>query len=468
LLRLENVRHRLTLWYVTVFGLLLVLFVCGATLLQYVQLRRQIFHAEIQDVETVEGLLSFSSTGALELHENYHNHPQHILLLDRYMEVLSARGDVLLRNDKLHGQGLGGPPFPGEGQQTYNQRSLKLNDGTRLFVISHVHSISNEQLLIRLGYSTAPVWKGVKEFVFLLLVAVPFALFIAGIASYRMALHTLRPVDDMASRAATITASDLSQRLPVENPRDEFGHMASVFNELLRRLEESFGNLKRFTADASHELRTPLASIRSVGEVGLQRSHSADEYRDIIGSMLEEVNRLTQMVEGLLTMARADSGYAQLEKSSFSAIGLVEEVVNALEMLAEDRGQQLSILGDASIVLQADRMLLQRALGNIIENAIKYSPASTSIFVRVYKSQEADTEHVVIEVEDQGGPIPEAAKEKVFERFFRIDESRSREAGGAGLGLAIAKWGVAGNGGTIYLREGQGSGNCFVISLPSS
>ena len=161
--------------------------------------------------------------------------------------------------------------------------------------------------------------------------------------------------------AATITASDLSERLPVDNPQDEFGHMATVFNDLLRRLEASFDNLKRFTADASHELRTPLASIRSVGEVGLQRSHSPGEYRDIIGSMLEEVNRLTQMVEGLLTMARTDSGQAQLNKTTFSAMDLVEEVIDLLGMLAEEKTQQVAIDGNPSILLHADRMLLQRA-----------------------------------------------------------------------------------------------------------
>ena len=464
--RPENIRHRLTLWYVNVFALLLMLFVCGATLLQYFQLRRQMFHAEIQDVETVEGLLSFSATGELELHEDYHNHRQHRLLLDRYMEVLSPGGEVLLSNAKLHGQRLGGPPLRGEGSLSYNERPIRLADGTELLAISHAHSIASSPLLIRLGYSTAPLRQGVEEFASLLLGAVPFALLVAGIAAYRMAFHTLRPVNDMASRAATITANDLSLRLPVENPADEFGHMASVFNELLRRLEESFSNLKRFTADASHELRTPLASFRSVGEVALQRSHSSEEYRDIIGSMLEEVNRLTQMVEELLTMARADSGHAQLNKTTFSALELVKEVVDLLGMLAEERAQEVSVQGDPSILLHLDRMLLQRALGNVIENAIKYSPTSTTIVVRVDESRENDQIFTSIEVEDQGKPIPETLKEQIFERFVRVDQSRSRDAGGAGLGLAIAKWGVDANGGTILLQARKVRGNCFVIKFP--
>ena len=200
LLRPNNVRHRLTLWYVAFFGLLLVLFICGATLLQYFQLKRQVFHAEIQDVETVEGLLAFSAAGKLELHEDYHNHPQHRLLLDRYMEVLSSNGGVLLRNDKLHGQRLGGLTVPGEGTQTYNERAVTLDDGTKLLVISHAHSIGSTPLLIRLGYSVTPLWQRLMESVTVLLMAIPFALLIAGAAAYRMALHVLRPVDDMAFR----------------------------------------------------------------------------------------------------------------------------------------------------------------------------------------------------------------------------------------------------------------------------
>jgi hypothetical protein len=151
MLRYTNVRHRLTLWYIGVFGLVLLLFIVGATVLQYWQLTRQLYHAEIQDIETAEGLLAFAPDGRLVLHEEYHNHPQSILLLDRYMEVLTPAGQVLLRNDKLQGQDLGGPPFPDEGLFSYHERRVRLADGTRLLLISHIHSIGSRPLLIRLA-----------------------------------------------------------------------------------------------------------------------------------------------------------------------------------------------------------------------------------------------------------------------------------------------------------------------------
>jgi heavy metal sensor kinase len=459
-----NVRHRLTLWYVGVFGLVLLLFILAATILQYWQLTRQMYHAEIQDIETAEGLLAFAPDGRLVLHEEYHNHPQSILLLDRYMEVLTPEGRVLLRNEKLQGQDLGGAPFPDEGLSSYHQRKIRLADGTRLLLISHIHAIGTQPLLIRLAYSSAPIEHGVLQFLMLLLLAVPPALLLAGVAGYRMARKALEPLDKMALRAQTITASDLDQRLPVDNPNDELGRMARVLNDLLQRLQNSFEMLKRFTADASHELRTPLSSIRSVGEVGLQRQHTAEEYRDTIGSMLEEVTRLTEMVDGLLSISRADAGQVVLNRTTFSALGLTREVVALLGLLAEEKGQHIQIEGDADLSVNADRLVLHRGLANILENAIKYGPGVSRISILVAEAGN----YVDISVEDRGETIPEHLREKIFERFFRIDASRSRQAGGSGLGLAIAKWAIEVNGGSVSLQPGQEGGNLFLVRIPAA
>jgi heavy metal sensor kinase len=464
MLRYTNVRHRLTLWYVGVFGLMLLLFILAATILQYWQLTRQMYHAEIQDIETAEGLLAFAPDGRLVLHEEYHNHPQSILLLDRYMEVLTPKGRVLLRNDKLQGQDLGGPPFPDEGLSSYHQRKIRLPDGTRLLLISHIHAIGTQPLLIRLAYSSAPIEHGVLQFLMLLLLAVPPALLLAGVAGYRMARKALEPLDKMAQRAQTITASDLDQRLPVDNPNDELGRMAQVLNDLLQRLQDSFEMLKRFTADASHELRTPLSSIRSVGEVGLQRQHTTEEYRDTIGSMLEEVTRLTEMVDGLLSISRADAGQIVLNRTTFSALGLTREVVALLGLLAEEKGQHIQIDGDANLSVNADRLVLHRGLANILENAIKYGPGASPISILVAEAGN----YVDISVVDRGETIPEHLREKIFERFFRIDASRSRQAGGSGLGLAIAKWAIEVNGGTVSLQPGQDGGNLFLVRIPAA
>jgi signal transduction histidine kinase len=182
----------------------------------------------------------------------------------------------------------------------------------------------------------------------------------------------------------------------------------------------------------------------------------------IIGSMLEEGTRLTATVDALLSMSRADAGRVEIDISTFPAIGLVNEVVGLFEPLAEEKGQAIEIRGDSKVSIYADRLLVHRALANVLENAIKYAPAGTGILVVVQQL----APFIEIAVHDQGSTIDESLRSKVFDRFFRIDSSRSRDAGGNGLGLSIAKWAVEANGGTIVLTSGSLSENVFTIRLP--
>src|ERR1700680_2093876 len=232
----------------------------------------------------------------------------------------------------------------------------------------------------------------------------------------------------------------------------------------LSRLQESFEQLRRFTADASHELRTPLTAIRSVGEVGLQKSGAPEHYREVIASMLEESARLTRLVDSLLTIARAYSGQSQLEKTTVPLVPLVRDVTSLLDVLAEEKGQKVSVAGDDTIQVQGDGAILRQVLTNLLDNAIKYSYSGSHISLRVSRFGD---EAVAIEVEDDGPGIPPEHRDKVFDRFYRIDKGRSRDMGGAGLGLAIAKWGAEAHGGHLELAS-LASGCVFRLLLPIS
>jgi heavy metal sensor kinase len=468
--RPRYIRDRLTLWYVGIFGAVLGIYICGACILQYWQLSDQLHHAEIQDLETVEGLLYFTPDGRLLLHEDYHSHPESHLLLDRYMEVLSPDGQVLLRNDRLHGMDLGGVPTPREGEVGYESKRMHLADGTRALAISHLHILQGKPLIIRLAYSTEPVTERLFEFIGLLLLALPAALVVAGFAGYRVAGKALNPLEEMARRTEQITAQRLNERIPVDNPDDEFGHMSRVLNGLLSRLSESFEKLQHFTSDVSHELRTPLAAIRSVGEVALQGEHSPEKYRDIIGSMLEEVARLTAMIDTLLTIAHADSGAVELHRTTFKLNDLVQESVAVVGVLAEDKKQTILVGGNSQLSVSADRSFLRMAVINLLDNAVKYSPAGSTIGVNVRDTERAPDGATLVGVviEDEGPGIPEGKAERVFDRFYRVDEGRTRDAGGAGLGLAIAKWAVEAHGGAISLTPRLPHGSIFSIWLPTA
>jgi heavy metal sensor kinase len=267
----------------------------------------------------------------------------------------------------------------------------------------------------------------------------------------------------MATQSQKISAERLSDRLPIQNPQDELGKLGLTFNDLLARLQAAFDQLRRFTADASHELRTPLTAIRSVGEVALQDQKSVPEYRDVIGSMLEEVDRLTRLVESLLALSRADAGQIQLQRTHISLLALAREAGSMVEVLAEEKGQQLDIDGDASLAVDVDRLILRQALVNLLDNAIKYSPANSQISVRVGKG--ADNQ-ATVDITDHGPGIPREHQAHVFDRFYRVDKARTREWGGAGLGLSIARWAVQAHAGELTLKSEEGQGATFRISLP--
>jgi heavy metal sensor kinase len=292
---------------------------------------------------------------------------------------------------------------------------------------------------------------------------VPIVLALAGLGGYLLAKRALMPLQQMACRAEEITSERLHERLTTEEVDDELGHLARVFNNLLARLEQSFEQLRRFTSDASHELRTPLTSIRSVGEVALQKDGTREEYRDTIGSMLEEVNRLTVLVESLLTISRADAGRIQLHPTIFPAMDLAREAAGLFEVLIEEKGQRIIVEGDERARLQGDRVFLRQALVNIIHNAVKHSPVGGTISVGVHCEPAGN---IQLEVSDSGPGIAPEHTARIFDRFYRADESRSREAGGAGLGLSIAQWAVRVHGGDIALQATQGQGCTFRIWLP--
>jgi heavy metal sensor kinase len=268
----------------------------------------------------------------------------------------------------------------------------------------------------------------------------------------------------MTARARQITAEHLEERLPVENPNDEFGQLAGVVNNALDRLERAFLTLRRFTADASHELRTPLTAIRSVGEVGLRERRTEAEYREMIGSILEETERLTTMADSLLTLSRADAGKAGLRPARVSLGDLALEVGADLAVLAEEKRQQLDVDVGTDVAVTADRPTLRQAVINLLDNAIKYSPEDAAIRIAVRSSGR----DAVLEVIDGGPGIEPEHLPHVFERFYRADRSRSRAGGGAGLGLAIARWAVEANGGRIEVESEVPRGSVFRIVLPAA
>lgn len=458
----RHIRARFTLWFTFVLAVVLLVYTMAACMLLLRDLRSQLIHHAIQDIETVEGLFYFSADSRLLLHEDYHNHPESKRVLERLLEVRSPEGQLLFRNELLRGRSLGDVILPHEGEGGYSEREFILPDHSRVQLVSRRHLVEGRPTIIRIAYSEEPLWRQFRADLAALLLPVPFVVLAAGFGGYFLAAQSLRPIQQLARKAEEIRGDRLHERLPVRDSDGELADLARVFNDMLLRLEQSFEQLRRFTSDASHELRTPLAAIRSVGEVGLKKQLSPDAYRDVIGSMLEEANRLTQLVDSLLTIARADAGQLQLTRTELSAADLARECGSLLEVLLEEKDQQLTLETFGNPVICGDHLLLRQALLNIVHNATKYTPAGGEIFIRVREQQNS----VVIEVEDTGPGVPENELMNLFDRFYRVEHSRSREFGGAGLGLAIARWTVETHDGSITAANRLDSGCLFRIVLP--
>ena len=458
----KTLRGRLTILYGVLLAAALAIYAAGSALYLLHDLTKQLDASLDRDVETVEGILSFSSDGKIVLATHEGEAPGEESDRGYLLEVWSPEGQLLYRSEQLDGLSLGPLPRfqPGHGRQ--KPHSYRLSDGERVRLTSRLHHMQGRSVVVRLAVSEEPLWDEFWDMVSVLGLGLPVIVILIGIAGYAVACRAIKPVEAMAQRAGRISAEHLNERLIIDNADDELGRLGTAFNQTLARLETSFDQLRRFTADASHELRTPLTAIRSVGEVALQTHGDAPYYRDMIGSMLEEVDRLTRLVESLLTISRADAGHIQLQKSSIVLLELAQESAALLDVLAEEKNQTIVVGGDPSVTIWADRLILRQALINLIDNAVKYSPAGGKIRVHVH----AADENAVVEVLDSGPGIPPEHAEKVFERFYRIDKARSRAEGGAGLGLSIVQWAVSAHGGKVELKQDTPPGCAFVIRLP--
>jgi len=432
-----------------------VLAVYAAAILAYVsrsasqlltqQLRSDFQWATVMVEQTPEGGITWNGEEAIE------EHP--------WLQVWGADGKLLFRNGVALGQpdvGLDLPSLPDDAVV-----SVPTSDGVPLRVLSRRGEIAGSPVVIQVGRSEQTMREQIQTVALILLLGLPVAVVTAGLGGYMLARRALAPIERMTERAETITAERLSDRLPVSNPDNEMGRLATVFNATLARLEESFEQMRRFTADVSHELRTPLTAIRSVGEVGLRGRRDEAGYRTIIGSMLEEVDRLAGLVDRLLTLSRAETGVTTRSIEPVALKELAESVVADLAVLAEEKSQQVVIEAHGSPRGLGDRLMVRQALINLVDNAIKFAPAGTAIVIRVVESVGDAT----VDVIDHGPGIPTAAREHIFDRFFRASSAPS-DVAGTGLGLSIAKSAVETSGGALTLEQSDEHGSTFRIRLP--
>lgn len=284
------------------------------------------------------------------------------------------------------------------------------------------------------------------------------------LVGYRIARHAIRPVEEIAATARGITSSNLRKRIRAEGYPSELASLAGTFNEMLDRLEESFDRISRFSADIAHDLRTPVHNIRGEAEVALARARTVDEYREVLESSLEESVRLSELIGDLLFLARAESPLSEVRRAPVDVCELLATVRDYYEASAANA--RISLVAEEApelVTAAVDRSLMLRAVSNLVSNAIAHTPAGG----RVTLTAKDEGAAIRIEVSDTGSGIPREALPRVFDRFFRVDPSRSKSSGGTGLGLAIVQSIMTLHGGSTEITSELSRGTCVRLCIPT-
>jgi heavy metal sensor kinase len=352
------------------------------------------------------------------------------------------------------------PPLPAAAapdREGVRIRKANLRSGSLL-----IGAVANRQYLVEVGVSTERTEETLRQVLLLLAVGLPIAVCIAVSGGFILVRRALKPVSRIAHKAEDISQHNLSERLPVVRTGDELERLSTSLNLMITRLEDAIRGSKRFVADASHELRTPLTVLRGELESLAQDAQLQVHIRESLGSMLEEVDRLAEIVEGLLALSKLDAGEASSERVEFDLGDLATTTAEQMSLLAEDKHITVICEAEPHVMVEGDRARMKQVVVNLLDNAIKYTPNGGRVLLKISR----EGREAILDVADNGVGIPADALPHMFKRFFRVDDSRSRDQGGAGLGLSIVKSICSAHGADVEVESAPGEGSSFRVRQP--
>jgi len=481
---LDSVRSRLTLWYSGLFGAFLIL-LAGLTYFLYWRTSLQRLDSNVLELSDAYLITFISELKDPQESNTVRVAAREAMIEHRYRDIVYAlvddQGRVIFSSfDLPAAPGDPEPVAPGIFDSKAFQQLARAvatgnagsfhnvpggKNGFRGYARSLISGDNSASIVIL--QSLHPQHETMEAIRHTFYWIIPIALLFASAGGYFLARKSLAPVTVMAAQARGMGAAHMNERLKISNPHDELGTLALSFNELLDRLEKSFEQQRRFVADASHELRTPVAILRGETEVTLSRpDRTPEEYRETLSILRDESQRLAHIIEDLFTLTRADAGQYPLNLHELYLDELSADVLRRTRSLAISKGVTLTSSIQPELPLQADEDLLRRMLLNLLDNAIKYTPAGGTVNVDCRREGNA----YALRITDTGPGIPPDLQPRIFERFFRADKARSRsesDTGGAGLGLSIARWIAEAHHGRLELKRSDASGTTFTATLPA-
>jgi heavy metal sensor kinase len=461
----QSIRFRLTLWYVAILGIIL----CSFSGFLYLTLSRSL-HRDT-DVR-IKSIADFVASSYASPYAKYGVNLDRIVEeatgkrpTGKFIQVLDKKGRIGLKSGSL-----GRFQLPvsiealrnaSKGRITFETNRTIDTPPIRIVTMPIVEGrrITN---IVQVATSLEDVEMALKTLLLILSITIPSALAVASLGGHFLANRAFRPVNEVIDTARAITSHNLNRRIRIPKVKDEIGRLAETFNEMISRLDQSFRRVRQFSANASHELKTPLTVLKGEIEVALRRARTADEYRTILKSNLEEINNMTKIVDDLLLLSRADAGELTLTKTLVDLPDFLSDIQVQAQVLATAKSIDVYLDNRQQVSAHADVLRLKSMMLNLIENGIKYSPPGTRIDITLGQ----EDGFAVITITDQGIGIPQEALPHIFDRFFRVDKARSRQEGGSGLGLSISKWVAEAHEGTISAQSQLGKGSAFIVRIP--
>jgi two-component system, OmpR family, sensor kinase len=461
------IRWRLTLWYGLILTLILSVFSSGV----YIYFRNSLQKSIDAKIKSIGEILSSSM---IEGHNtsvfgNFERYLENVLgrkPKGKFIQIMDASGKIGAKMNDMETEILPSNFKTLErvlnGEVVYDTIE-RVRPRLRMVTIPIIENKENKKVtsIVQIGTSLEDFDETMNKLLIIMIISIPTSIGVSIVGGYFLAKKALRPVDQIRKAAVKITLSNLGERIDIGSRRDELGRLARTFNEMISRLRDSFLRINQFSIDVSHELKTPLTILKGQTEVALRKDRDNEDYKSILKSNLEEVNRMAEIIDDLLLLSKADTKEVKLNTEDVSLRDLIADVCMNVKIFADNKGIGLMMKELEDIKIKGDELKLRRMLLNIVENGIKYTSPGGKIEISSF----INNGYVQIDIKDNGVGISEDDIKFVFDRFYRGDKSRKRESG-SGLGLSISKWIAELHKGTIEVKSQLSEGSLFSIKLP--